>query len=340
MSSLKSINIIEKAVQQGTLEKSEVLFLLNLQGSELQSLYKAADTLCKKIHGREIFLRGIIEFSNYCRKNCDYCGIRADMVELERYRMSEEEILDVAKTAAQKACNTVVLQAGEDPFYSVDRICSIVSKIKENTQLAVTLSIGERSYEELLAFKKAGCDRYLLRFETSNRELFKAIHPDDDFDERVECIKNMQQLGIQTGSGFLIGLIADDLDVIAEDILFATALKLKMIGCGPFIPNPSTPLAFSETMKEVEIYFKTISILRLLNPYANIPATTAFDALVPSGRDLLLERGCNVFMPNLTPAKYRKLYQLYPNKPCVDEESDKCLSCVAARIKALGLKVV
>lgn len=338
----------------GAATEAEVVDLLRCRGADLEALYSAADRVRQEQMGDEVFLRGIIEFSNYCRRRCDYCGIRGPNRAVQRYRMAPEEIVETAVRAEQLGNTTVVLQSGEDPWFTCERLCEILSAIRKASGVAVTLSIGERPLEELVAFKRAGCDRYLLRFETSDRKLFEAMHPDDDYDERLQCLRDLRQAGIQVGSGFMIGLPGGDLGTIARDILFATALELDMIGCGPYLAHPDTPLAEAthrlhgakeggrvpaDWVTDREIYFKAIAILRLLNPRAHIPATTAFDALVEGGRDLVLTRGANVFMPNVTPRKYRLLYQLYPNKPCVDEDSGQCAVCVVGRVARLGRRI-
>lgn len=316
--------------------ESELVALLQVHDAELAALYEAADTVRHDHMGDEIYLRGIIEFSNYCRKCCNYCGIRGPNRSVTRYRMTPEEIVATACQARDLGNGTVVLQSGEDPWFTCERLCDIVRSIRREAGVAITLSVGERPYEELVRFKEAGCDRYLLRFETADRELFRQIHPDDDWDQRVQCLRDLRRAGIQVGSGFMIGLPGGNLGTIARDILFATTLDLDMIGCGPYLSHPDTPLSAGPLLEDREVYFKTIALLRLLNPNAHIPATTAFDALFEGGRDLVLTRGANVFMPNVTPQKYRALYQLYPNKPCVDEDSGQCSVCVVGRVARLG----
>jgi len=319
-------------------EAAELVRLLGCSGADQAALYHAADRVRQAQFGDEVFLRGIIEFSNYCQKNCDYCGIRRSNQTARRYRMSPDEIVAVAVQAERLGNTTVVLQSGEDPWFTCERICEIVFGIKAASGMAVTLSLGERSLDELRAFKAAGCDRYLLRFETSDRAIFERIHPDDDFNERLECLANIRRAGIQVGSGFMIGLPGGSMETIARDLLYATKLELDMIGCGPYLPHPETPLADEPCLEEREVYFKTIALLRLLNPKSHIPATTAFDALCEGGRDRVLTCGANVFMPNVTPKKYRALYQLYPNKPCVDEDAGQCAGCVMGRLTRLGRK--
>ncbi|MFH1428743.1 MAG: radical SAM protein, partial [Candidatus Margulisiibacteriota bacterium] len=209
-------------------------------------------------------------------------------------------------------------------------------EIKKETNLAVTLSVGERDKETYQYWQKKGMDRFLLRFETANRKLFKYCHPDDDFDKRIQSLNDLKELGVQTGSGFLIGLPKETYEELAEDILFCTDLDLDMIGVGPFIPHGDTPFGETENPFDPEVYFKVIAILRLLNKNAHIPSTTAFDAIQPGARDLLLQRGANVFMPNSTPKKHRKHYMIYPNKPCTEESASDCAVCVIRRVEKLG----
>lgn len=313
--------------------------LLKAQGKDGELVYATADRVRAENFGDTVHLRGIIEFSNICKNHCWYCGIRCDNTGIGRYRMTEEEIVDTAKNAKLWGCGTVVLQSGEDPFFTADLLSGIVRRIKAETGLAVTLSVGVRPREELAQLKAAGCDRYLLRFETTSNALFSAIHPDETFEHRVQCLTDLRGLGYQVGSGFMIGLPGSTPEMIAHDILFATLLKLDMIGCGPFLSHPDTPLADKPLLEDRGIYYKAISLLRILNPRAHIPATTAFDALEPEGRNLVLQRGANVFMPNITPGKYRRMYQLYPNKPCVDEDGAACAFCVRGRLVSLGREI-
>jgi len=308
---------------------------LRAKGTELRALYKEADRFRQKYAGDAVYLRGVIEFSNICRKSCSYCGINRANRNIKRYRMDPEEIIMQCGRALEQGCTTVVLQSGEDPWFTGERLCRIIREIKNKYPLAITLSIGERPLHELRAMRRAGADRYLLRFETSDPALFARLHPDDVLEERLACLENIRRAGFQPGSGFLIGLPWSNLETIARDVIFATRLRLDMIGCGPFIAHPDTPLAASPLLEDQEIYFKTIAILRLLNPRAHIPATTAFDAMAPGSRDRLLTLGANVIMPNLTPARYRRLYMLYPNKPCVDEDDTQCGKCLKRRLAVL-----
>jgi biotin synthase len=314
----------------------EIAALVRAQGKACELIYATADGVRAKHVGAAVHVRGIIEFSNVCTNNCWYCGIRCDNENVGRYRMTADEIVETAKQAKSWGCGTVVLQSGEDPFFTTDTLCDILGRVKTEAGLAVTLSVGVRTREELAQWKAAGCDRYLLRFETTSNALFSAIHPDESFEDRVQCLTDLRELGYQVGSGFMIGLPGSTPEMLAHDILFATRMRLDMIGCGPFLSHPDTPLAKQPLLEDRSIYYKTIALLRILNADAHIPATTAFDALEPEGRNLVLQRGANVFMPNVTPGTYRRMYQLYPNKPCVDEDGAACASCVRGRLANLG----
>ena len=320
----------------------EIIDLLNLLTTPLkEEIYKTADSIRQSIMGDEVYIRGIIEFSNICKKNCNYCGIRAANKNLQRYRLKESEILESCALLEKNDFSTVVLQSGEDMYYTKERLGELLKKIKQNFKLAITVSAGERDIETYKYWRDCGMDRYLIRFETSNRAVFKNLHPDDDFDYRIDCIKNLKKIGVQTGSGFMIGLPNTTLADIANDILFCRALDCDMIGIGPFIPHSDTPLVDykKNDIFNIDFYTGVLSILRIVNPDAHIPATTAFDAITIDGRQLCLKRGANVFMPNVTPAKYRANYLLYPNKPCVDESAGDCLNCVRRRITAIGRKI-
>lgn len=308
---------------------------LRAEGSALRALYAEADRVRRKYVGAAVYLRGLIEFSNICGNSCLYCGINRTNKTIRRYRMKPDEIVFQCGQALKQGCTSVVLQSGEDHWFNCDRLCRMIRDIKHRYPLAITLSIGERPREELRAMRRAGADRYLLRFETSDPELYARLHPGDALKKRLACLEAIREAGFQTGSGFLIGLPGADIEVIARDIVFATRLRLDMIGCGPFIAHPDTTLADQPLLGDRELYFKTIAILRLLNPRAHIPATTAFDAMAARNRDRLLTLGANVMMPNLTPARYRRLYTLYPNKPSVDEDTPHYWACLKRRLLAL-----
>lgn len=333
---MKLNDIFTRILNDKLITKEDVIALLNTEGDQLTDLYKRADEIRRINMGDDVFLRGIIEFSNYCKRDCFYCGIHRANLAVRRYRIPLDEIIHTCIDIESQGMTTVVLQSGEDPYYTKERLAEMIRRIKAETRLAVTLSVGERDEETYRFWRDSGMDRFLIRFETSDRALFERCHPDDNYDERLGCIQTLKNLGVQTGSGFLIGLPGETLQHLAEDILFCTQLGLDMIGVGPFIPHDKTPFANTINPFENEICFKTIAILRLLNQKAHIPATTAFDAIHPEGRNLLLQRGANVFMPNATPSEYRKDYLLYPGKPCVDENSEQCAACAQTRISNLG----
>ncbi|HXP96803.1 MAG TPA: [FeFe] hydrogenase H-cluster radical SAM maturase HydE [Telmatospirillum sp.] len=317
--------------------------VLNLLRSDRESLFRAADAQRRARMGDEVYLRGIVEFSNICANDCLYCGIRRSAGAVNRYQVALEEILDVARRMVGWKQGTIVLQSGEVASPAEDRrIGEIIRRVKDETGLVVTMSAGNRSRDVFSHWRDCGMDRYLLRFETSDPRLFAFLHPDCSLAERLRCLDDLRSLGVQVGSGFMIGVPGETLEILADNILLCRDLDLDMIGIGPFIAHPETPLAGQSNVyaDDMEMFFVAMAALRLINPDSHIPATTAFDAVFPhQGRDLCLERGANVFMPNNTPGQYRRDYQLYPNKPCVDETDGQCSQCVTARIWALGRQV-
>lgn len=331
--------VLPAALDSFEYTKENALRLLRVKGPDIDRLYEMADRQRHEYMGDDVFIRGIIEFSNICANNCLYCGIRAGNRKVRRYSLSAEEILETAATMVDSQQMTVVLQSGETPAFGDEEIGDIIRRIKKETHLSVTLSVGNRPRETYRFWKECGMDRYLLRFETSDQGLFERLHPGSSLQERLECLVNLQELGVQTGSGFMIGLPGETLDVLADNILLCRRLDLDMIGIGPFIPHPDTPLGDEKNPYDDnrEMFFKALAVLRLFNPDAHIPATTAYDAVFPGeGRNLALQRGANIFMPNNTPVKYRKDYLLYPDKPCVDESANQCASCAMMRIQSLG----
>lgn len=335
---MKVKDILNKACEENSLTKEEIKTLLMAEDEEKDLLFQTADRVRKEYVGDEVYLRGLIEFSSYCKNDCFYCGLRRSNLQAQRYRMHEEEIVDTALRAYQMGYSTVVLQSGEDMFYTKEKICWIIKKIKENADIAITLSIGERSYEEYKAFKDAGADRFLMRFETSNVDLYRRYHPGMSFENRIQCLRWLKSLGYELGTGFLIGLPGQTIDDIAQDILLVKELDADMIGIGPFIPHPQTPLK-DEKEGSVDLTLKCISILRLLIPDANIPATTALGTLDPNGRQKGLMCGANIIMPNVNDLKYKLKYELYPGKICINEDAVKCRRCVESIITSLGRQV-
>ncbi|WP_428559021.1 MAG: [FeFe] hydrogenase H-cluster radical SAM maturase HydE [Solidesulfovibrio sp. DCME] len=324
--------------------RKELMALLDIRGRQArQELYDRADAVRREHHGDAVHLRGLVEFSNICANDCLYCGIRAGNAKVDRYRLDDEAILALARRMGQHGQTTIVLQSGEAPSPDGDAALGrLVSRIKAETRLAVTLSVGNRPREVYALWRDCGMDRYLLRFETSDPELFARLHPDCTLAERLRCLVDLLDLGVQTGGGFMTGLPGETLSTAADNILLCRDLDLDMIGLGPYLPHPDTPMGLSQNShdQDPERHFVALAATRLVNPDAHIPATTAFDALFPgTGRNLALSRGANVFMPSATPVSRRADYQLYPGKPCLDESGEACARCVLGRLSALGRQV-
>ncbi len=316
-----------------TLNKAEIIDLLSDEQHQPE-LLKHADQVRKQYVGDAVHLRGLIEFSNICRNNCLYCGIRRGNAHVCRYHMSEEELIETAHKAAHLGFKTIVMQSGEDMYYTTERLCRIISAIKK-FDVAITLSIGERPYEEYKAFKEAGADRYLMRIETTDKALYHKLDPQMSWQYRYECLLNLKKLGYELGSGIMVGLPEQSLESIAEDLLFLKDLGVDMAGIGPFIPHSQTPLA-SAKGGTLDLALRTMAVMRLLLPDINIPATTAMESLHPQGRIMALKAGANVVMPNVTEGEYRKLYELYPNKICVNDTPAHCRSCIGLKIMSIG----
>lgn len=315
------------------LSKNEIVRLLADEQNE-PALLKRADRIRKKYVGDAIHLRGLIEFSNICRNNCLYCGIRRGNGKVARYRMEEDELVETARRAAALGFKTVVMQSGEDMYYTQEKMCRIIEAIKK-FDVAVTLSIGERSYGDYKAFREAGADRYLMRIETTDKDLYHRLDPGMSWQHRYECLLMIKELGYELGSGIMVGLPGQSLESIAADLMFLRRLGVDMAGIGPFIPHPETPLA-GEPGGSLHLALRTMAIMRLLLPDINIPATTAMESLHPDGRMMALKGGANVVMPNVTEGEYRKLYELYPGKICVNDTPVHCRSCISRKILSIG----
>lgn len=311
--------------------------ILNLLKSTDESLFKLADKVRKENVGDEVHLRGLIEFSDYCIQNCLYCGIRRDNKECVRYRIEPDNIIELARKAKSYGYQTVVMQSGEDPYYTLDKMQYILSEIKK-LDLAITLSTGEKTLEEYKAYREAGADRFLIRIETTDRELYRSLHPDMDFDNRVRCLKDLSALDYEVGTGCLVGLPNQTMESLADDILFFKEIGADMVGIGPFIPNPDTPLAQAEG-GNFDLALRVMAVTRLLLPDINIPATTAMETLNPNGRLIALQSGANVVMPNVTEGDFRKYYKLYPGKICVNDTPAHCVGCITGKIKSIGREV-
>lgn len=316
----------------------ELLAALEDEGMR-ERLFRYARTVRAGMYGNRVFMRGLIEFSNHCRKDCLYCGLRMSNRHAERYRMTAEEIIACCDKGYRLGFRTFVLQSGEDPWYTVDFLEGLIADIKDRfPDAALTLSIGERPGPELVRFYRAGADRYLLRHETASPRLYAQLHPRSSQTARIRCLEQLKEIGYQVGAGFMVGLPGQTRADLAEDMLFLRKLSPEMVGIGPFIPNSRTPLA-DRAGGTVEQTLVMVALTRLLLPDAHLPATTALGTLDPAGREMALAAGANVVMPNLTPTAYRPKYALYENKICLDEDADQCRGCVELRIRQAGCVV-
>ncbi len=291
------------------LSKKDIIDILK---SPDNTVFKEADLIRKQFVGDGVHLRGLIEFSNICKRGCLYCGLQSSNKSVKRYRLSKSEILNIAKKGVDEGFKTIVLQSGEDDFFDTKLMCEIISGIKD-LDVAVTLSLGEKTFEEYKAYKEAGADRYLLRIETTDVNLYEQMHPYADFQNRKRCLFDLKRLGFETGTGCLVGLPNQTLKSLADDIFFFKELDADMIGIGPFIPHPKTPLK-DAACGDLNLAIKVMALTRIVLKDINIPATTAMETLAPNGRLLALQSGANVVMPNLTDDFHRKLYEIYPDK--------------------------
>ncbi len=332
------------------MEKPEILEWLRTEDEgDLSRLWQMADNARREKVGDDVHLRGLIEISNYCARDCGYCGIRASNNSVSRYRMTTEEIMESVRLAVDFGYGTVVLQSGEDYGIKTDWLTEIIKKIKKETGLAITLSLGERDDSDLLAWRDAGADRYLLRFETSSRELYDRIHPPlpGRLSDRFAILRNLRQIGYEVGSGIMVGIPGQTYDCLANDIQLFREFDIDMIGIGPYIPHPDTPLGrtlrastaiSSDQVPNTELLTcKVLALTRLTCPLVNIPSTTALATINRAdGREHGLSRGANIVMPNLTPRKYRELYEIYPSKASCDENADESNSRIRNQICAIG----
>ncbi len=323
-------------------------WLTETDEQKLAGLWSLADRIRAGHVGTAVHLRGLIEISNYCVRHCAYCGLHTGNTSLKRYRMTETEIIACAETAVRFGYGTVVLQSGEDRGISAEWLAGVIQKIKHSTTLAVTLSLGERHPDELKLWRRAGADRYLLRFETSDRELYKKIHPPTGSTRRhrIEQLAAIRELGYETGSGIMVGIPGQTFASLTRDLLLFRDLDLDMVGIGPWLPHPDTVLGAESLPADNHVpntdlmSCKVLALARILCPDANIPATTALATLNPeTGRSHGLERGANVLMPNLTPDRYKKLYEIYPNKSGSTLSAEQCDHIAKKTIRALGRKI-
>ncbi|CUH96277.1 hypothetical protein P22_2367 [Propionispora sp. 2/2-37] len=328
--------VLKHAESTHQLQKQDIVRLLEDEATAAD-LFAAADRVRAAYVGNEVHLRGLIEFSNTCKQNCLYCGLRRDNKKITRYRLMPDMIVELARKAQTYGYKTVVLQSGEDPYYSLAMMQEILLRIK-TLGLAITLSIGEKTREEYQAYREAGADRYLLRIETTDQALYEQLNPGMNFLNRLRCLQDLKELGYEVGTGIMVGLPGQSLESLAQDILFFKAINADMIGLGPFISNPDTPLKAAGG-GEFSLALKVMAITRLLLPDSNIPATTAMEALNKQGRTIALQSGANVVMPNVTEGEYRELYMLYPGKICINDTPAHCRQCIGGKIAAIGRSV-
>jgi biotin synthase len=319
---MSELALIHKTLDGGGLTRGEIIRLLGLTREEdKQELFRAADEARRRCVGDEIFFRGIIEFSNLCERDCLYCGLRRSNRRLGRYRMKDDEIIETAKRVRDAGVGTVVLQSGEDPFFTAEKLSDLIGWIREDTGLIVTLSVGERPLDDYQVFRKAGSSRYLLKYETASPDLYRRIRPGSFLADRLLCLKTLGESGYEVGTGNMVGLPGQSLETLTDDLLLMKELDADMLGIGPFLPHPETPLAASPA-GDLSMTLKVLAVPRLLTRTTNIPATTALGNLDPRGRLMALQAGANVVMPDFTPLAYRSLYEIYPGRNKTEDASD------------------
>jgi biotin synthase len=341
------VEVVEKILERSLFSKEDLVYLLNTRDRERLVLFETAKAVKAAQVGNKVYFRGLIEYSNYCRKNCFYCGIRAGNSRYARYRMTDDEVLEAVNYALQNDYASIVIQSGEQTTSSfTKKIESLLKRIHamSDGKIHVTLSLGEQSEDTYRKWFEAGAHRYLLRIEVSNPELYLKLHPNNpshDYNRRIEALGTLKNIGYQVGTGVMIGLPFQTIGDLADDLTFFRNLDIDMAGMGPYIEHADTPLfEFREKLlplkERFDLALKMVAILRIMMKNINIAATTAMQTIDPQGREKALMVGANVIMPNLTPVKYRQDYLLYENKPCLDEEAEECKSCLEARIHMAG----
>lgn len=333
---------LDKLTSHKLLDHGDFVALLHGNSIQLRKLLAAhADPIRRQHFGNRIFIRGLIEFTNYCKNNCLYCGIRAGNSQAERYRLTKEDILSCCADGYRLGFRTFVLQGGEDPYYTDDRMTDIVADIHaQYPDCAITLSLGERSRDSYQALFDAGADRYLLRHETATEDHYRQLHPVDmSYTHRMQCLQDLKEIGYQVGCGFMVGSPYQTVEHLANDLLFIQRFQPHMVGIGPFIPHSDTPFA-DRAAGTLEDTLLLLSIIRLIHPHVLLPATTALGTITPDGREQGILAGANVVMPNLSPVGVRKQYSLYDNKICTGDESAQCIACMGRRMESIGFRIV
>lgn len=336
------ISIIDKIKKKKTADNAELVFLLeNITDDEVKVLRRKAQVTSMMNFRKDIYIRGLIELSSYCKNDCLYCGIRRSNKNAVRYRLTEEQILSSCENGYGLGFRTFVLQGGEDPYYTDDRMCGIIGAIKSKfPDCAVTLSLGERGKESFQRLYDAGADRYLLRHETANPEHYKKLHPPGmSYENRIKSLYELKEIGFQTGAGFMVGSPFQTYKDLANDLLFINELKPQMCGIGPFVPHHDTVFA-DKPQGSLRLTLILLSLIRLMNPKILLPATTALGTIDPRGRELGILHGANVVMPNLSPKEHRADYSLYDNKICTGDEAAECIRCLSRRMRSIGYNIV
>jgi len=334
--------LIDRLHKEHTLTRGEFITLIKERDEENASyLASLAREEAVKIYGNGVFPRGLVEFTNYCKNNCYYCGIQGSNQYANRYRLSKDEILSACENGYQLGYRSFVLQGGEDPHYSDDVMVPIVSEIRKRYQdCAITLSLGERSKESYQKLYDAGADRYLLRHEAATPELYQKLHPESlSLENRIQCLWNLKEIGYAVGTGFMVGAPYQTVENLVDDLLFIQKLDPQMVGIGPFVPHHDTKFK-DYPSGTVELTTYLTSILRLMNPHLLLPATTALGTIDPRGREKGILAGANVVMPNLSPVAVRKDYSLYDNKICTGEEAAECAGCLGRRLASIDYELV
>ncbi len=333
--------LLDKLANEHTLKYDEYLYILdNLDKNGLGYLLKLSRNITNQTYGKSVFMRGLIEFSNYCKQDCNYCGIRASNSKVLRYRLTQEQILDCCAEGYRLGYRTFVLQSGEDRHYSMEKVVALINEIKNRfPDCAITLSLGERTYDEYQAFYDAGADRYLLRHETASRRLYEHLHPSTmSFDNRMQCLRNLKEIGFQTGAGFMVNTPTQTNEDLVEDLMFLQEFKPAMCGIGPYLSHDDTPLA-NNLNGTVDQTIAMVALVRLIHPNCLLPSTTALGTLEDIGRERALKSGANVVMPNLSPTDVRELYEIYQDKICTGDEAAHCRMCIEGKIRTIGLDV-
>lgn len=332
--------IIDKLYTTNNASREELLFLLdNIDSDSKEYLLEKSHETRMKTYGDKVYMRGLIEISNYCKRDCVYCGIRRSNKDADRYRLTNEEIMECVDAGDKLGYKTYVLQGGEDDYFTDERMVEIIKMIKAKyPSNAITLSLGERSYQSYKKMFEAGADRYLLRHETATKELYEPLHPGASFENRRECLKNLKEIGYQIGAGFMVGLPKQTNKNLVDDLMFIKELEPHMCGIGPFIPHKDTPLK-DESAGTLDKTTTLLAIIRLLLPNVLLPATTALGSIHPLGREQGIKAGGNVVMPNLSPTSVRAKYSLYDGKICTGDEAAECRKCIENRINKAGFKI-